>query len=67
VSKLTSLQLALGVLRIRWQASFKTTVRTEKDILRLYELWIRTRSERAAKALQEAGVIPAESVKKDWQ
>lgn len=41
--------------------------RDEKDLLRLYELWVRTRSERAAKALQEAGIITNETVKKDWQ
>ena len=29
--------------------------KSEKDILRLYEVWVRTKSERAAKALQEAG------------
>jgi hypothetical protein len=47
--------------------SEKTTPRTEKDLLRLYELWVRTRSERAAKALQQAGILPNETVKKDWQ
>lgn len=47
--------------------SEKTTPRTEKDLLRLYDLWVRTRSERAAKALQEAGILPNESIKKDWQ
>lgn len=41
--------------------------RTEKDILRLYEVWVRTRSERAAKALQDAGILPNETVKKDIQ
>jgi hypothetical protein len=49
------------------EVSDKTTPRTEKDLLRLYELWVRTRSERAAKALQEAGILPNETVKKDWQ
>lgn len=49
------------------QVSDKTTPKTEKDILRMYELWIRTRSERAAKALQEAGILPNETIKKDWQ
>lgn len=49
------------------EISDKTSVRTEKDLLRLYELWMRTGSERAAKALQEAGIIPTDSVKKDWQ
>lgn len=47
--------------------SDKTTPRSEQDILRLYELWVRTRSERAAKALQEAGILPNDTVKKDWQ
>jgi hypothetical protein len=49
------------------QVSDKTTPKTEKDILRMYELWVRTRSERAAKALQEAGILPNETIKKDWQ
>ncbi len=49
------------------QVSDKTAPRTEKDILRMYELWMRTRSERAAKALQEAGILPNETLKKDWQ
>lgn len=47
--------------------SEKTTPRSEKDLLRLYELWVRTRSERAARALQEAGILPNDTVKKDWQ
>ncbi|MFZ9595211.1 MAG: hypothetical protein ACO3A2_03950 [Bdellovibrionia bacterium] len=49
------------------EVSDKTSPKTEKDILRLYELWIRTKSERAAKALQEAGIIPVAGMKKDWQ
>ena len=49
------------------EVSDKTLQKSEKDILRLYELWIRTRSERAAKALQEAGILPNENLKKDWQ
>jgi hypothetical protein len=47
--------------------SDRTTPRTEKDLLRLYDLWLRTKSERAAKALQEAGILPNDSLKKDWQ
>ncbi len=47
--------------------SEKTTPRSEKDILRIYELWVRTKSEKAAKALQEAGILPNETIKKDWQ
>lgn len=49
------------------EVSSQTTPRTEKDLLRMYELWVRTRSERAAKALQEAGILPNETLKKDWQ
>ncbi len=49
------------------EISDKTTQKSEKDILRFYELWVRTRSERAAKALQEAGIIPNETIGKDWQ
>jgi hypothetical protein len=47
--------------------SDKTTPKTSPDLLRMYELWVRTRSERAAKALQEAGILPNDTVKKDWQ
>lgn len=47
--------------------SDKTTPKSEKDLLRLYELWVRTGSDRAAKALQGAGIIPNKTVKKDWQ
>lgn len=31
----------------------------ERDILRLYEIWVRTRSERAAEILQRLGIEPA--------
>src|SRR5436309_2011161 len=48
------------------EISDQTRPRTEKDLLRMYELWVRTRSERAAKALQEAGILPNETIKKDW-
>jgi hypothetical protein len=49
------------------EISDKTAPRSEKDLLRLYEVWVRTRSERAARALQEAGILPNDTVKKDWQ
>ncbi|MGK5084480.1 hypothetical protein WDW37_14390 [Bdellovibrionota bacterium FG-1] len=49
------------------EVSAKTTPRTEIDLLRMYELWVRTRSERAARALQEAGILPNETIKKHWQ
>lgn len=48
------------------EISEKTSPRGEKDILRLYELWIKTRSDRAAKALQEAGIVPNKTVGKGW-
>ncbi len=44
------------------EISDQTTPRTEKDILRLYDLWLRTKSERAAKALQEAGIALNETL-----
>ncbi|MCM2324170.1 MAG: hypothetical protein NDJ90_12995, partial [Oligoflexia bacterium] len=47
--------------------SDKTTPKTEQDLLRMYELWVRTRSPRAAKALQEAGILPNKTIGKDWQ
>ena len=47
--------------------SDRTTPRTEKDLLRLYELWVRTGSERARRALHDAGIIANDNVKKDWQ
>lgn len=49
------------------EVSDNTTQKTEMDLLRLYEVWVRTRSERAAKQLQEAGIIPNQNLKKDFQ
>ncbi|MCM0605106.1 MAG: hypothetical protein KA715_03375 [Xanthomonadaceae bacterium] len=48
-------------------SSVTTPKSSETDILRLYELWIKTKSERAEKALKEAGIIPLDSIKKDIQ
>jgi len=56
-----------ALVEVLAEVSDKTTPKTEKDILRMYEMWIRTRSERAAKALQEAGIFPNDTIKKDWQ
>lgn len=47
--------------------SEKTLLRTEKDLLRLYEVWVRTRSERAARALQDAGIVPNQTIGKKLQ
>lgn len=41
--------------------------RSEADLLRMYDLWVNTRSERAAKVLQEAGIVPNKTIKKGWQ
>jgi len=41
--------------------------RSETDLLRLYEVWLRTRSDRAAKALASAGILPNANVKRDIQ
>lgn len=49
------------------EISSKTAQKTEADILRLYELWMRTGSDRAAKALKEAGIMPNKSIKKSVQ
>jgi hypothetical protein len=49
------------------EVSDQTQPRTEKDLLRLYELWVRTRSDRAAKALKEAGILPNDTIKKTTQ
>jgi hypothetical protein len=47
--------------------SDRTAQRSGQDLLRIYEVWLQTRSGRAAKALQEAGIFPNEGVKKEWQ
>jgi hypothetical protein len=47
--------------------SDRTTPKSQTDLLRMYDVWVRTRSERAARALQEAGIIPSQSAKKTVQ
>lgn len=47
--------------------SERTTPKREADLLRTYEMWIRTGSEKAARALHEAGIIPSESARKTVQ
>lgn len=48
------------------EVSEKTTPvpRTEQDLLRAYDLWISTKSERSAKILEKAGIRPISSDKK---
>jgi hypothetical protein len=50
------------------EVSDKTTPKTERDLLRIYETWVRTRSERSHRLLQEAGIFPNAALKagKDW-
>lgn len=49
------------------EVSDRTQLKTEKDLLRTYELWLRTRSDRAARTLQEAGIVPNSTIKKNLQ
>lgn len=41
-----------------------TVARSEKDLLRMYDLWLQTGSDRAAKALREAGIVPTPVTRK---
>jgi hypothetical protein len=56
-----------SLIDVMAEVSDFTKPKNEKDLLRLYEVWVRTRSERAARALKEAGILPNENIKKDWQ
>jgi len=49
------------------EVSEMTAHRNEQDLLRTYEIWLRTRSERAAKTLQEAGILPNRTLKRGLQ
>jgi hypothetical protein len=40
------------------EVSEKSSCRTDADLLRLYELWLRTGSERAKKRLSQEGILP---------
>lgn len=55
------------VVDVLSEVSEQTTVtKTEQDLLRLYEMWSRTGSERAARALQRTGIkLQKESKKHD--
>lgn len=44
--------------------SEKVFHQTEKDLLRTYETWVQTRSEKAEKTLREAGILPTPILKK---
>lgn len=49
------------------EMSSQTSMKTEKDLLRLYDLWIKTQSVRAEKALSRAGIQPNRILKKKLQ
>ena len=49
------------------EISAQTAQKTEKDLLRMYDLWIKTHSDRAARTLREAGIIPDRTLKKKLQ
>lgn len=49
------------------ESALASNMKDAKNILRLYELWLKTKSERAEKSLKEAGIIPNNLVKPDWQ
>lgn len=49
------------------EVSSTTGTNDPKNILRLYELWLKTRSERAERTLKEAGIIPNKNLKGDWR
>ena len=49
------------------EVSHQTTPRKVTDLVQMYDLWLRTRSPRAARALHEAGILPADLGKKDVQ
>ncbi|MBS1963892.1 MAG: hypothetical protein JST04_16900 [Bdellovibrionales bacterium] len=47
--------------------SDQTMAKTERNLLRLYENWVQTKSERAERLLNEAGIIPNATIKKNVQ
>lgn len=49
------------------EVSEQTTQRSGADLIHLYDRWIRTQSERAHKALKDAGILPSPVIKKKWQ
>ncbi|MGE0616280.1 MAG: hypothetical protein AB7P04_11630 [Bacteriovoracia bacterium] len=49
------------------EVSEKTTLKSETNLLRLYDNWVRTGSERTARILEGAGIIPTPNVKGNKQ
>jgi hypothetical protein len=48
------------------EVSERSSISTDIGLLRLYERWIRTRSERLARMLSDRGIIPMKSLGKDF-
>ena len=49
-----------ALVNVLSDVSDKTTPKTEKDLLRIYEKWISTGNDKAAKTLKEAGILPVQ-------
>lgn len=47
--------------------SDQTMLKTERNLLRLYDTWITTKSARAERLLNEAGIVPNKNTKKNIQ
>lgn len=52
-----------GFVDVLGELSDKTHLRSDIDVLRLYEVWVKTGSERAAEKLRALGIEPIESAK----
>jgi len=52
-----------GFVEVLGEFADNTHLRTDADVLRLYEVWLRTGSERAAEKLRALGIEPIESAK----
>lgn len=49
------------------EMSDQTTLKTETNLLKLYDHWVQTKSKRAEKILMEAGIITTSNIKKEVQ
>lgn len=56
-----------GFVDVLGELSDNTHLRSDIDVLRLYEVWVKTGSERAAERLRALGIEPIESAKKSAQ
>lgn len=49
------------------EISYSSHLSDAKNILRLYDVWLKTKSVHAERTLKQAGLIPNKLVKPDWQ